>query len=194
MAKNLFLPTNQAATCLKIVFERRNDRWSHRFIVANGQSESGQSELVFLRSVEGDADQPWPPSPPLQEASHQDLDTCQAVLAVGMAGKSHWSASFSYDQDQSFLADLACLCKNNSPGQWIGSRYELGRGVEMVLVEEGGEFLLEDLRLLIRPVADTSCKTQLAVENRVLTFKPLELSTEQGRPTRWGYQVKFMER
>ena len=48
----------------------------------------------LLESIEGTATDDWPPSPPLQSLSIETLpDGRRVALLVGMAGRSHWSAS-----------------------------------------------------------------------------------------------------
>ena len=61
---------------LSIQFARAGDRHSHQILVA------GQ---VLAASVEGGGEDDWPPSPPLQQLSIEDLGNGPVGLLVGMA-------------------------------------------------------------------------------------------------------------
>lgn len=65
---------------------------------------------VVLTSVEGDPSQDWPPSPPLQSLHiERPPGEHERALLVGMAGRSHWSASVMLDVHTSRLRfDIAC--------------------------------------------------------------------------------------
>ncbi len=189
MSNSLILQTRYSKACLKVVFEKQQDRWSHRLVISDGESET-----TLLHSLEGDPDQPWPPSPPLQDASYHQLENGEAVLAVGMAGKSHWSASFSSDQAETILADLACLIKDNfAAGQVsVGSRYRVNPDVQIAFTDNGLELKLGIIRLVICPVTEPSSATRLACENEVLLLTPVELGIKKSRPTRWGYRLAWV--
>src|SRR5262245_6823580 len=74
--------------CAKFV--RSGDRISH---VIEVSSASGKT-VSMLQSVEGLATEHFPPSPPLQNLSIEIMTGGRrAALLVGMAGRSHWSAS-----------------------------------------------------------------------------------------------------
>ena len=65
---------------------------------------------AVLTSVEGDPSQDWPPSPPLQSLHiERPPGEHERALLVGMAGRSHWSASVMLDVHTSRLRfDIAC--------------------------------------------------------------------------------------
>lgn len=95
------------------------DRWMHQIVIAKADQTA-----VVLSSVEGTDQEIWPPSPPLQDPSFHELADGGAVLAVGMAGKSHWSASTSLSAENEILFDMACLVKTT--GGELGSTYRVG--------------------------------------------------------------------
>src|SRR3954451_16891094 len=77
-------------TRLLVEFIRYGDRYGHVISLVNA---AGEIEPL-LESVEGRSDDAWPDSPPLQSLSIEKLpDGRSAALLVGMAGRSHWSAS-----------------------------------------------------------------------------------------------------
>ncbi len=73
-------------------------------------------EHAALESREGTPDDQWPPSPPLQQLSMQMIEGNPALLGVGMAGSSHWSASFVLLQQKivELVVELACLVPKNA--------------------------------------------------------------------------------
>lgn len=109
---------------LRAVFFRADDRVRHEVQRADADVASGLEPhwKVVARSVEGDESQDWPASPPLRDV-HIETHGAQVVaLAVGMAGKSHWSASIVADPAQETITfDFACRVKESPV--WLGSRY-----------------------------------------------------------------------
>ena len=185
MSETIILESDQSTVCLKIIFERQGDRWSHRLAAGNGE------ETILLRSVEGNESQDWPPSPPLQEVNQHQLANENAVLAVGMAGHSHWSASFSIDSGE-ILVELACLCK--SQPDFLGSQYEIADNVTAASTNKSEVGLQSgNYRVAIRPLVATDWSTRLQNENRNLTIRPNELSKVPGQATRWGYRINLID-
>ncbi len=117
-------PTTLSAARLRLRFVRRGDRYAHEVCWA----DAGGSERVLLATVEGDDATPWPASPPLQDLHLEQRPVGITVaLAVGMAGRSHWSLSAEALPEGELRFDAACRA-NDSPGP-IGSCYRLGEGV-----------------------------------------------------------------
>ena len=104
------------------------DRWSQ--VVELVDQHGTKSEI--MRSIEGSLESDtesadWPPSPPLQEINLHELGSSSALLGVGMAGKSHWSASVS-TENEIVVSDLACLVKEDDSTNvnwWLGSTYRV---------------------------------------------------------------------
>ena len=104
----------------RLVFEPDGDRYAHLWeVVTSG------GVRATLSSVEGGEVDAWPQSPPLQQVHLERTHSGQEiVLAVGMAGRSHWSASFELLDDGAALrAEIACRCW--SAPRYLGSRYRL---------------------------------------------------------------------
>ena len=188
---------------LEIVFNWVTDRWTHRVVFVN----DGKQRTI-MQAIEGDQQSIWPPSPPLQDASQHDLASGAAVLAVGMAGSSHWSASFSaegFNQEshQNFaskngnlLADLACFCKGQSPASAgaLVSSYQLEPGVEAVWINQDLEQLELDVRwdshrLKLLPLSGEGWSSSFQVEGNRLLISPAEFNAVAGKATRWGYRL-----
>lgn len=83
---------------------RQRDRFAHQVVLV-----TPQGEFPCLASVEGNDQQIFPPSPPLQDMSVERRVGSQVALGVGMAGPALWSLSTSADAlDGSLLFDWAC--------------------------------------------------------------------------------------
>ncbi len=101
----------------QLVFERHEDRIAHRIEV---QTAGGWRTLI--ESVEGTASAWWPSSPPLQSLHVETRSTGSVALLVGMAGRSHWSASVEIaDGGAEAVFDVAC--RTPVTPDWLGSRY-----------------------------------------------------------------------
>lgn len=89
---------------LEARFLRQRDRFEHQVIVV-----TPQGELPCLTSLEGNDQESFPPSPPLQDMSVERRVGSQVALGVGMAGSALWSLSALADAaDGSLLFDWAC--------------------------------------------------------------------------------------
>src|SRR5436190_1447498 len=106
---------------LRLVMEQIGDRVSHfvEILAADG------SLLAELQSVEGTSAEPFPPSPPLQSCSVEEIRPGQqAAFLVGMAGKGHWSASIEAIPGKG-TAVFDFACRIPSAPAWLGSTYRL---------------------------------------------------------------------
>ena len=106
------------AGATEVVFLREHDRWRHDVALGNGSR---------LESVEGPAapacDPRWPASPVFTEVSRVDIAGRPAILGVGLAGRSHFSASVTIHPTlpDSLLFEIACRL-HEPPGP-LGSTY-----------------------------------------------------------------------
>ena len=105
---------------LQVRFFWRGDRHGHTISVL-----AGDRATDVLESVEGTSADVWPPSPPLQQLSVEEIrPQTRVALLVGMAGKSHWSMSVEPAGDRTgFVFDVAC--RSRDPAGQLGSCYLL---------------------------------------------------------------------
>lgn len=105
---------------LRIEFIWHKDRFCHGISRIDG---SGGVQPL-LESLEGIAADDWPTSPPLQSLTVHRLPSGQpAALLVGMAGRSHWSASVEPATGQPrLLFDIAC--RHSGHAKALGSCYQ----------------------------------------------------------------------
>lgn len=121
MQSGLLEAREQDGRALRVEFLWRGDRFGH---VISAVRPDG-AVVPLLESVEGTTAEDWPASPPLQSLSVVILeDGRRAALLVGMAGRSHWSASLEPEADRAELRfDLAC--RTNGEQGWLGNRYRV---------------------------------------------------------------------
>ncbi len=125
----------------------------------------------LLESIEGSAHENWPPSPPLQSLTIEELKIRPVAMLLGMAGNSHWSASMETVADKAaFIFDIACRHAAN-PGT-LGSRY---RRLSP----------LADIRLSALECRDTT----VSEAGDIVEITPLFV-THEGT-SRWRYAVAF---
>lgn len=111
------------------LFRWTGDRWSHRILVA------GAAAPTDWDSLEGPwppgTDPCWPASPVLVELSRVELprDGGTAVAGVGLAGRSHFSASFAPDPDAADTIRIEIACRLHAAPAWLGSTYRRGGGL-----------------------------------------------------------------
>ena len=110
--------TGDDGSGFRIEFVWTGDRYRHLIYTVH----QGVSSPV-LTSVEGDDQSNWPPSPPLQQVSIEEVDGNPAAFGVGMAGKSHFSAAYliQLQPRPTLVCDLAVLAKEVP--HYVGSQY-----------------------------------------------------------------------
>lgn len=117
---------------LLVRFVWRGDRYSHVISLFSATGE----DTPILESIEGTADQDWPDSPPLQSLHIEErAGGTKVALLVGMAGRSHWSASIEAAPGEAKLIfDFAC--RHPTDVAWIGNRYRaLAGATERIAIE-----------------------------------------------------------
>lgn len=136
---------------LAVEFFRAGDRYRH---VIHSTFSGGREEVC--ESVEGGPEQAWPASPPLQQIDCLELGPDhKALLLVGMAGGSHWSATV--EAGDSGVAAWICFdiaCRATGRPESIGSRYDLRAAFPAFArleVDEGRLEIEEGRIAVIRP-------------------------------------------
>jgi len=121
------------AGAVRVVFTWQGDRWSHHLEPAAGGAAAGSdaSGESSWRSLDGAwpaaGDPRWPASPVLVELSQVDRPHVgPAILAVGMAGRSHYSASVIRDPTLIDAVRFEIACRIHDGPGWLGSTYRQG--------------------------------------------------------------------
>jgi hypothetical protein len=153
---------------LRVVFDQLSDRIGHRIeVFLNNEFVS------VLESAEGSGDDDWPKSPALQTVHVEARPAGSVALLVGMAGKSHWSASVAADEASGRVAfDVACRVGREP--EWLGSNYRQ----------------LGDMNL-VQVVVEASV---FEVNGELITITPLpHQSTQLPRTVQWRYVVRIVD-
>ena len=116
-------PVTLTAGSLTITFDRRHDRWAHS-VMLDGRAVAESVE----DSASGSDDPRWPASPVLTEVMPTEAAGRPAIVGVGLAGRSHFSASFTPHPTlaDSVLVEIACRVQEQ-PGR-LGSTYRTADG------------------------------------------------------------------
>ena len=113
-------------------FTWRHDRWTHEILFPDGAA---------WRSLEGPSaeggDDRWPASPVLVELSLLEQPSGTAVLGVGLAGRSHFSASIGPDPAQGDRIRFEFACRVTEAPGWLGSTYAGPAGIVRIVPAPG---------------------------------------------------------
>ena len=181
------------ATLLRVDFDRAHDRWKHRVSLVLPEASGVVCPLLLLESVEGNSQEDWPASPPLQFVSIETRPKKPPVaLLMGMAGGSHWSASIEqYPAERALRFDIACRAKSRPEN--LGSLYRIAPRVQLQVPADGStsvRFMAAGLTFEFagESNADSPLPRMNAVsqELRVLFDKPV---TTEAQTYRWVYRL-----
>jgi len=143
---------------LRVEFVWRGDRYGHVIAAADA---AGQLQPL-LESLEGTPTDDFPPSPPLQNLHRETLpDGRAALLLVGAAGRSHWSASIEAASGApQLIFDIAC--RRGGEGGWLGCRYLAMGGAKSPLSLESDDAVVtwREGEVDIRPATNRSATTR----------------------------------
>jgi hypothetical protein len=120
-------PTVQlAAGPTTAVLSWAGDRWTHRITIAGSDASA---DWTSLDGPFGPGDDPrWPASPVLVELSRVTVPggtvgDRPAVVGVGLAGRSHFSASIAVDPRDAGMIRFEIACRLHEPPGWLGTTY-----------------------------------------------------------------------
>jgi hypothetical protein len=160
------------------------DRYAHRWQFGSEKEEA----LHAIESVESDSQAVWPTSPPLQQIHYQEFaDGRQVVFGVGMAGRGHWSASFTLVPDlRCWIVELACRSAVE-PGE-LRSTYRLGdrwseQGEASAAIAACYTADALQLQLEAIPPASTARFT-----DQVLNIRPIQI--EKAATNQWAFRLR----
>lgn len=185
MSESSLRPLRLQAGPLRVEFRRNGDRIAHRLELI-----SDDRELVIAESMENGEYVDWPASPPFQQVSETLAADQQAIMLVGMAGRTHWSAAISLVHG-ALDFDIACRL-TGEPGS-LGSTYKTVGGVDVARTRTGADLVLGQPsgRVIIVPQEGTG------LERCEAGFRifPLSEATSDAKSTRrWRYRVRRDER
>lgn len=173
-------PLDETALRLELFWSR--DRYRHRLLVGPLEQSA-----CLLESSDESWDHDWPSSPPLQQLSIEERETGRVALLVGMAGKSHWSASIELlTHPTTVRFDIACLAK--PVPQRVGSRYFAKLPIDSVQSTRI-DWSLDHRRYRLQ-IDDGTTAPSLARENdHISIVPPPSHSKEKSQTICWSYEV-----
>ncbi len=179
------------STAFDLVTEFRwsRDRIAHRLRLRPANPGPAGVERELGWSAEGDASDDWPPSPPFQQ-----LDECllaadrQGLVAIGMAGTSHWSLAVEVE-DEMLWFDVACRVQQPGPG--LSSTYEFADSFQLRADGNQTCLMLESSQIpwpAVRVAVDESLTELVATGGqRRVVFRPNRSATRFPCTIRWRY-------
>ena len=174
---------------LRVDFIKLADRYGHELsaVIREGSAEN---VVPLCASVEGAGDDPWPPSPPLQSLSIEKLaDGRKAALLVGMAGKSHWSASIAEVAGFCELEfDYACRC--DGPPARLGCEYRAAPHIETIH-DKPGVLLLQPAHGMMILIASHQLVPESEPSCGRFRFAASKEFPAGSNTWRWKYGVVF---
>ncbi len=170
---------------LQLQFRWVHDRFSHSLSVI-----LGDRIVPILESIEGTDVDTWPPSPPLQQLSIEELRPSVRVgLLVGMAGKSHWSLSADpIDDRAAFTLDVAC--RSREATTHLGSKYQLLAGEVALRDECLAQIELPEARVTVKCATGAGTTSSLGGNTSAIWIMPEDHHAPG--TTRWQYCVELV--
>jgi hypothetical protein len=162
-----------------LAFQWQGDRFGHAWHIGG---------RALMESVEGPLKTAWPDAPPLQQVSQQSFgDGRKVVFGVGMAGRGHWSASYTLIPDlRCWIVELACRWPIR-PQQLI-STYRTE--ADWHAADDGcWELSLAEQSVKLEPIQPT---TTLSRENNLLRLVPTVVSDVAPSTTQWAFRLHIL--
>lgn len=177
----------------KLTFEWHDDRYHHRWSIPQAPvEESANPSTIELESVESGSDANWPSSPPLQQIHSQSFgDGREVIFGVGMAGRGHWSASFTLVPDlKCWIVELAC----KSPGkpERLQSAYRSDCFPDGAWTIEGETYSLNgEPSIALEAIAPGTTAELVGGDGNLetLNFSPRALSEEM-ETIQWAFRLR----
>lgn len=166
---------------LQVQFTWQGDRYAHTICAAS------EPASCLLASQEGNPDDLWPASPPFQQLHIETRPNSNVAFLVGMAGSTHWSASFELDADGKTLSvDVACRAAR-APDDLV-STYRVQLPCEYCAATSRVSLTAAQRNLLL----ETCVATQLAASGSELGhiyLRPAPSERDTPRTIRWSYKI-----
>jgi hypothetical protein len=178
---------------LRVRFRFCEDRYAHEVWLA-----VGGEWIAVLASAEGSPSEDWPASPPFQSLHFERLGMAnQSALLVGMAGKSHWSASIELDPAGNRARfDIACRVRG-AVKPMLASTYRTMPGFSSCQTHDGKiEFSGSSLGNVSLELssADESQRASLELVEAGARIVVDDLGeTDSSRTVRWRYGLRIVD-
>ena len=113
---------------MSVEFIWNNDRWRHLFRIDQKDCMQSVEGDTFPLNNEAQALPPgiserWPASPVITEVTPTEAMGHRALVAVGLAGRSHFSASLTASTAKKDTILVEVACRVFEAPEWLGSTY-----------------------------------------------------------------------
>ena len=113
---------------ISVEFSWNNDRWHHCFRIDQKNClQSVEKDGITQSNVERTAPHgitdTWPASPVITEVTPTEAMGRQALVAIGLAGRSHFSASLTASTAKKDAILVEVACRVFEAPEWLGSTY-----------------------------------------------------------------------
>ena len=140
-ARSLRAPLELTVGARSAAFVWREDRWTHRV----GKLNADHENHAGWESVDGpwphSGDPRWPASPVLVELSRVHTAGGPAIVGVGLAGRSHFSACITPDAGSPDAIRFEVACRLHEAPGWLGSTYRSGEHLMRIVATDGAATL-----------------------------------------------------
>ena len=151
---------------------------------------AGNQAFRLMESVEGAADDAWPPSPALQQMSVENRSqNRQVALMVGMAGQNHWSVSIENDpQERKLTFDVACRIAEESSK--LGTQYRTTSAITLLSNDHGVEVAVAGRRCQLILESTGRGESDLIQHRKgIIRIVPTEKLSTYPNTVRWKYSL-----
>jgi hypothetical protein len=137
-------PVQITAGSITATFTWAGDRWGHLITPLEAGEAAGWESCDAPWSPANDPR--WPSSPVLVELSRVEVPQAgaagtPAIVGVGLAGRSHFSASIAPDPHAANALRFEIACRLHEPPVWLGSTYRAGGGRIQLTAIDGATVL-----------------------------------------------------
>ena len=166
-------------------FDWSHDRYQHRW--------SFPKSALKIISVESESTELWPLSPPLQQIHCQSFgDGREVIFGVGMAGRGHWSASFTLVPDLNcWIVEFACRCPVTP--ERLSSCYQINNlsSANVLTADENAFFLCRDQQIRMEAIAPGTVTGQLeaSLDSQQIHFSPYQLPKDT-ETIQWAFRLR----
>lgn len=168
--------TNPDGTTISVQFLKTGYRYRHQWVWHG----DGQNEILLHT---GDDLEMEGRGAPLQQVVQEVHGESDVILAVGQAGKNHWSGSIRQRSTNDGL-DVEFACRVNQPVNWLGSFYQIGPACR--IIENRSDGLVLECRQN-RFALNSSHNSRIKVTDRTITIRPVTLFEQVPDTITWTY-------
>lgn len=163
-----------------IGFEQVGTQWIERWFFGDEPAQQ-----LLLKSITK-SDSNWPSSPPWQEVIKEYHDGLSVLMAIGRAGRSHWSGAWKTAAN-SFI-DVEFACRVNDTPEFIGITYQLTSGATCRQIK-ANSVILGLYGASMRITADSDCSIDVANDGLIRIQPNDDRSESVPRTLQWRFRI-----